>query len=773
MSFTDVFGNQTLPPAEYGYNSLALTGGLTVFWPYHVSDTNLTIAKITEVTCQSGNILTLPDARQVSVGEDFLIRNTGANALQINNALGVVVSTVQPGAANYFYLTDNTTEGGLFSVIGFGVGTSTVDAASLVGYGIKALGASLNQTHPVQPVGSSTTIDATHRAQLVVLTGGVSTFSLTSAATLGNDFFTLIRNEGTGTLTIDAAGAETIDSQASIQVQPSESLMLVCTGTQWYSVGYGRSVLYQFTQLTKDVSAGGPITLTAAEASNKLLTFIGNPVANVTVIAPAIVAVYYTHNDLSTAHNIDFKTSAGASVPIGQGTRLIVLCDGTDMLSAQSATANSSVSLVDGSVASPALFFASQTNTGLYKYGVSGLGLTVAGVDMLNLDPAGATFSIPLEIASGGTASGTAAGARTNLGISATNTPNTPAGGIAATNVQGALNELDTEKLSTTAAAAGYVAKDSATGAASLPAGTTGQRPGSPATGQFRFNSTLPAFEGYNGSTWTPLSGEVTLATVQTLQNKVIDASNTLPSKLIPFTGSIGSNILTGSLAATGIDFRSASLTSGAITPYNLGALSINIPATSSLGLTTALGTNRIVFLVAYNAGSPVLCVVNASGMVLDETGVISPTTIGAASNSKNVVYSASAVSANSPYRVVGFVNALFTTGTGWNGLSLTQGAGGQSLISLQGRLWQNVSGSRALSTLYTNNTGREIFVSVGCGTSGTSTATFFCDGLQVSGATAVAASISGLTCSWAVPAGSTYQVTNTAGTITFWVELR
>lgn len=396
MTYTNVFGNQTLPPAEYGYNSLTLTANLTVFWPYNVNDTTETIAKITEVSCDAGNVLTLPDAREVSVGEDFLISNTGANTLQVNNAIGNVIANIDPGAASYFYLSDNTTQEGTFGIVGFGVGTSVVDAASLIGYGIKAIGASLNQSHPVLPVGTDVTINSTYRAKLVVLTGGASTFTLASAVSLGDDFFVLIRNEGTGTLTIDAAGAETIDSQASIQVQPSESLMLVCTGTGWFSVGYGRSVLYQFTQLTKDVSAGGPITLTAAEAANKLITFIGNPAADVDVIAPAIVAVYYTHNNLSTAFNINFKTAAGAAVPIGQSTRLIVLCDGTDMLSAQSATANSSVSLVDGSSAAPALFFASQTNTGLYKFGVDGIGISVNGVAVATFSSAdGALIILP------------------------------------------------------------------------------------------------------------------------------------------------------------------------------------------------------------------------------------------------------------------------------------------------------------------------------------------------------------------------------------------
>jgi hypothetical protein len=49
-------------------------------------------------------------------------------------------------------------------------------------------------------------------------------------------------------------------------------------------------------------------------------------------------------------------------------------------------------------------------------------------------------------ISAGGTGAANAANARTNLGISATNTPFTPAGNIAATDVQAALAELDTEK---------------------------------------------------------------------------------------------------------------------------------------------------------------------------------------------------------------------------------------------------------------------------------------------------------------------------------------
>ncbi len=48
---------------------------------------------------------------------------------------------------------------------------------------------------------------------------------------------------------------------------------------------------------------------------------------------------------------------------------------------------------------------------------------------------------------------------------------------------------------------------NSSTGYFDLPAGTTGQRPGSPNTGMVRFNTDLTAYEGYNGTGWLPIGG--------------------------------------------------------------------------------------------------------------------------------------------------------------------------------------------------------------------------------------------------------------------------
>lgn len=57
---------------------------------------------------------------------------------------------------------------------------------------------------------------------------------------------------------------------------------------------------------------------------------------------------------------------------------------------------------------------------------------------------------------------------------------------------------------------AGFVAKiGGLTGAADVPAGTTGERP-TPAAGYFRFNSTLGKFEGYSGTAWGSVGGGAT-----------------------------------------------------------------------------------------------------------------------------------------------------------------------------------------------------------------------------------------------------------------------
>lgn len=397
-TYTKVFGGDIIPPAEYGYQALTIAASTTLVWPYNTTG-GTAISKIIDLTASVASlILTLPDATQVSTGEEFLVRNVGSNSVEFQNPNGNTVATVAAGAATFFYLTNNAVVNGTYGTISYGVGTSVIDAATLVGYGIIASGSSLNQAHPVVGSASGFTLDATYRAKMVNYTGGSGTLALTAAATLGDNFFTLVRNSGTGTLAIDPNGAETIDGSATLDVQPGESLLLFCSGTAWYSVGYGRSVVFNFTQLVLDVSAAGTFTLSSSQAANKLLAFTGNPASAVTVVVPNTVAVYYLLSSISTAQNITVKTAAGTGTVVPQTQRIIAICDSTNVYSAQSVSASTSVSLIDGSAASPALNFSSKTNTGVFKYSTHGVGLTANGAEVAHFDTGDNQVTGPLTL---------------------------------------------------------------------------------------------------------------------------------------------------------------------------------------------------------------------------------------------------------------------------------------------------------------------------------------------------------------------------------------
>ena len=69
----------------------------------------------------------------------------------------------------------------------------------------------------------------------------------------------------------------------------------------------------------------------------------------------------------------------------------------------------------------------------------------------------------------------------------------------------------------------------SGTGEIQVPAGTTAQRAGSPATGMFRYNSSLSQFEGYNGTIWGGIGGAQAGGAIQ-VNNSTATVSYTIAS---------------------------------------------------------------------------------------------------------------------------------------------------------------------------------------------------------------------------------------------------
>jgi hypothetical protein len=421
-TYTDAFGSETIPPSEYQYRAVALDADVTLGFP-SVSEGEDVLSSIMDVTASAGPFtITLPDATNGSNGQDVLIRNVGAESFEVDDSAGGAIATIAAGEVKYIYLTDNSTPAGVWAVFTFGTGTSGADASALAGQGLAALASKLVSSANVNVASSTATMTAEDsRAEVYVFNGGSVDAVLPTVVTAGNGWFVDVSNMGTGTITITNTDGALIDGASSKPLSPTESCRLYTDGAAWYSIGFGRSVDFVFTKLVKDITAGTPFTLTSAEASNKLLQFIGAPSSNVVVNIPTVVSIYYVQCSYTGAYTLEIKTSAGTGVTLQNTDRTILYCDGVNVVAAQTVAAGSNISVVDGSASSPAINFSADTDTGFYRAGTNSLGVAAGGVQSatftatgINDTPVGATtrstgafttmaLTTPLAVTSGGT----------------------------------------------------------------------------------------------------------------------------------------------------------------------------------------------------------------------------------------------------------------------------------------------------------------------------------------------------------------------------------
>ncbi len=108
------------------------------------------------------------------------------------------------------------------------LGTNGTQAAALT-----ALGA-LMQTGVSKT--SAYTLVAADRGKLI-LCSGTWTMALTTGAAMGNGFACAVSNTGTGTITIDPAASASIDNALTLALAPGETCILVCGGSNWWTVG--------------------------------------------------------------------------------------------------------------------------------------------------------------------------------------------------------------------------------------------------------------------------------------------------------------------------------------------------------------------------------------------------------------------------------------------------------------------------------------------------------------------------------------------------------
>jgi len=403
-TYTSPFAGDVILPTDVSYASYSISADLTLVWPVNGNVSTSVAARIMDITpSTSGLSVFMPPANQVSVGQDAFIKNPSAFTLTIKSSTGATLGTLTAGATRYFYLTNNSTASGTWSNIALGIGTSTPDATTLAGLGLKAIGATLNQASPTSSVTAGYTFTSTDRAQTKVWGGGTGSVTLPVASTIGDDWFFFFKNNGTGTVTINAQGADTIDLASSKEFQPNESAMIVCTGSVFVTVGYGVSNQFLFQSITKEVTSGS-YALSTSEASSLIQEYVGTLSGSVTITYPPVVAFYIVSNQTTSGGNtltITTGVGGGANATVASGNQATLISDGVNFYNANTVQAGASVtSLANGSAANPSLSFASETNTGIYRSGTGSFNISILGTDRAEVNASG------LEVTGTGTFSG-------------------------------------------------------------------------------------------------------------------------------------------------------------------------------------------------------------------------------------------------------------------------------------------------------------------------------------------------------------------------------
>jgi hypothetical protein len=362
--YTNVFGGSNIYPSDVSYVEVLLTSDITFDWPLEAAPSSELIASIMDVDAASGPFaIILPDAREASTGQTILFNNVGANSFVVKDSSGTQVLNSATGTVWQIYLTDNTTTAGTWKTLQFGAAVSSVNASALAGTGLRAIGSQLFQALPVEGFNSNYQAGVADRAKTYIWTGGAGTLSLEPAATLSNNWFIQLRNEGSGQIVVDPNSSETINGLTSLAFQPGDSAIIVTDGTSFYTIGYGQAPVFAFDYTSIDVSGSGNFVLSGAELNRISYSFTGTLTGNRNIIVPDTVQQYWVANNTTGSYTFVVKTAAGTGITVGQNARSILYCDGTNVILA---------------------------DTG--------------GV------------SIPLTIAEGGTGATTASGARINLG---------------------------------------------------------------------------------------------------------------------------------------------------------------------------------------------------------------------------------------------------------------------------------------------------------------------------------------------------------------------
>lgn len=396
-TFTSPFTGDIVQPTDVSYEAVALSGTLQLYWPQYVNTLGQQVtARIMDITAAASSILVLPDATQASVGEDILIRNVGANAFTVRNFGGLGSFSVPAGSSYYTYLTNNTTTAGVWAQVAFGAGTSYADAATLAGNSTAAILGKLETTIVTNEYSSVPSITEASRSLCLVWTGGLGTWTLPAVSTLSSGWFILVRNNGTGALTINTSSvSSTIDGQVNLTLPLGDSCF-ICVNQDpakqdFFTVGRSRPNSLTFSSATYDVDVVSGSTLSLVSNTpiiQRYTALSGTRTTSLLVQLPAVTQVYYMLNDTNqSGYNVTFQVQGSSQTPyaLPTGRQAIILSDGNNLYPMLEASVGQYLAN-RGTAASPAFTFTLDPVTGMYSPNNSQLGFSVSGTNIATMD---------------------------------------------------------------------------------------------------------------------------------------------------------------------------------------------------------------------------------------------------------------------------------------------------------------------------------------------------------------------------------------------------
>lgn len=338
MTYSQVFGGETIFPAQLTFLALAPVANVELQWPTEVALPGANVfPDILELVPAAGLSVTFPDATLAGPGQSILVNNVGVNTITILDADGNNIGSVASGEVWQFYLNDNTTPAGVWRTFEYGAGASSAVAAALAGAGLKAILTTLNvKIDPRSSAVSPIAIVDADRARAVMWTGGVGAGTLPDPATLGNDWFVYLRNAGTGTWTITPA-AGSVDGIATLALGAGSSAIVFTDGSNYFTVGLTRTTATGFDFTSINIAGTGDYTLAGIELNRIAYRLTGILTGNRNVIVPSQVQQYWVNNSTSGAFTVTVKTALGLGITIVQGQSMLLYCDGTDVISADGA----------------------------------------------------------------------------------------------------------------------------------------------------------------------------------------------------------------------------------------------------------------------------------------------------------------------------------------------------------------------------------------------------------------------------------------------------